>query len=275
MRFLLILLSALVGAASIASPTLTAQTPARDFQLFTQLRPRAGYLGVAIADVDADRVSRLKLSEERGVEVTNVEEGSPADVAGIKPGDVLLTYNGETILGSQQFVRLVRETPVARKVHVSLWRNGKEQSLMVTTAAVHTRSVLPGIVGPNEEEFSGLANFHAPDMRGFAMPDVPMVIMAWNSASLGVECEPVDNQLAGYFGVKQGVLVRSVGKGTAAEKAGIKAGDVLTSVGGRALKTPDDFRRIMRAGSKPIAVSLMRDHKQLTLNLTPLSDRDE
>ena len=51
------------------------------------------------------------------------------------------------------------------------------------------------------------------------------------SHALGVEAEPLNSQLAEYFGVKEGVLVRSVMKGTAAEKAGIKAGDVITRVG--------------------------------------------
>src|SRR5881628_1749587 len=77
---------------------------------------QTSFLGVAVTDIDPDRVSRLKMKEERGIEVTHVAEASPADKAGIQPGDVLLTYNGENILGIQQFVRLVQETPIGRKV---------------------------------------------------------------------------------------------------------------------------------------------------------------
>ena len=69
-----------------------------------------GYLGIALGDIDADRAGVLKLGDERGVEVVQVEDGSPADNYGIRSGDVLLTYNGETILSVQQLGRLVRET---------------------------------------------------------------------------------------------------------------------------------------------------------------------
>ena len=63
---------------------------------------------MSLAEIDADRAKTLKLDEPRGVEVARVEEGSPAEKAGIKPGDVLLSYNGENILGAQQLGRLVR-----------------------------------------------------------------------------------------------------------------------------------------------------------------------
>lgn len=253
-------------AALLTTPPVPAQDTAHDLQAFSQLRARPAYLGVGIVDVDADRVSRLKLSEERGVEVTNVEEGSPADSAGIKPGDVLLTYNGETVLGAQQFVRLVRETPVGRKVRLTLWRNGKEQTVTVTTG-------LPQPIIREETRqywFTPMG-----DGSSRMQPDIPSVIMAWQSSMLGIECEPIGPQLAQFFGVKQGVLVRSVGKGTAGDKAGLRAGDVITSVGNQALKSPDDLRRVLRSSNKTISVSLTRAHKDMTLNVAPSTDRND
>ena len=266
MRSPTILRIALLAGTAVATPYVTGQTLVRDFQITNELRPRGGYLGVGIADMDADRISRLKMPEERGVEVTNVEEGSPADTAGIKVGDVLLSYNGETILGAQQFVRLVRETPAARRVRLSVWRSGKEQPLLVTTAASH-----PSL--PNADMYETFSNFNMPEMH-FTMPDVPTIIMAWNSSSLGIECEPVDQQLAQFFGVRQGMLIRSVRKGTSGEKAGFKAGDVVTSVGNRPVKTPDDFHRILPSGVKQVPILVMRDHKALTLNVELTPDRE-
>ena len=233
------------------------------FQVVTQLRNQLSYLGVNLVDVDADRVDRLKLSEERGVEVINVEEGSPADNAGIKPGDVLLSYNGENILGTQQFSRLVRETPPGRKVKIQIWRDGKMQLVMAAIGALPSR--VPAIP-------THFANLNFPDLRGFKVPDIPGIITTWTNSAVGIECEPIDSQLAQYFGVRQGVLVRSVVKDSAGEKAGFKAGDVLTSVGGKSLNNPEDLRRILRQPGKPVPVLLVRDHKQLTLTVTPLSD---
>lgn len=270
--------------ASAFHGSASGQTLIRQLQLVDQVRAQPPFLGVGITDVNADRLGRLKMNEERGVEVTNVEEGSPADTAGVKAGDVLLTYNGENILSAQQFTRLVRETPVGRHVGVSLWRNGREQRITVTpvgapafamgSGAEELRKMtrdLHGLRGP-EGQFLAL---QGPNSFEFVIPDVPTVIMAWNSSAMGIECEPIDAQLAQYFGVKQGVLVRSVAKGTAGEKAGFRAGDVLLSVGDHAIKTPDDLHRSIRPGTGPFPVSLMRDHKQLTLNVIPSSDRQQ
>jgi serine protease Do len=228
-------------------------------QAAAQLNSQLSYLGVRLVDVDADRVGRLKLSEERGVEVVNVEEGSPADNAGIKTGDVLLSYNGENILGTQQFSRLVRETPPGRKIKIQIWRDGKAQSLVATIGTLPSRT--PAIP-------THFANF--PGMPGFRALDVPNLMMTWTNSALGIECEPVDSQLAQYFGVKRGVLVRSVAKDSAGEKAGLKAGDVLTALGDRSLTNPEDLRRILRQPGKPVPVSLVRDQKPLTLNVVPL-----
>jgi serine protease Do len=68
---------------------------------------RGVYLGVQLADIDADRAKALHFDEERGVEIEKVEPGSPADSAGLRAGDVLLTYNGDNFLGARQVGRLV------------------------------------------------------------------------------------------------------------------------------------------------------------------------
>ena len=101
------------------------------------------------------------------------------------------------------------------------------------------------------------------------MPDMPRTFMSWRSSALGIECESLEGQLAQYFGVKEGVLVRSVSKGSAAEKAGIKAGDVIVRVDDSHVVTPADVSSRMRANhGKPIPVVVMRDHKEVSLSVT-------
>jgi serine protease Do len=88
----------------------------------------------------------------------------------------------------------------------------------------------------------------------------------------------LDSQLADYFGVKRGVLVRSVEKGSAAEKAGLRAGDVLTAVDNRPVASAHDVVSCLRTGrrpGRPIALELVRDHRQLTFNLVPDSGSQE
>jgi serine protease Do len=266
MRFSLVSLA--LAAAIMASTASLAPAQAGPEALnpennpgFSLLQVRGGvYLGVRLADIDADRAKALQLGEARGVEVVKVEPGSPAESAGIKAGDVLLSYNGENILGARQLGRLVSETPEGRRVKIQLWRDGRTQSIAATIAESRAPHVFPTDL-----------NLQMPDIH-LAMPDVPNALLVWKSAALGVECEPVDAQLAEYFGVKHGVLVRSVEKGSAAEKAGLRAGDVLTGIGDRTVSTPRDvmaYLRAQRRSGKPVTMALMRDHRELTVSLSP------
>ncbi len=170
------------------------------------------YLGVNLAEIDANRAKELKLKEDYGVEISRVEENSPAEKAGIKSGDVVLEYNGQRVEGMEQFGRMVRETPPGREVKLMVSRDGKTQTL---TALLGTRKVRFQANFPSD--------FVMPE---FHMPDIPQIYTATRSALLGVEAETLGSQLAVYFGVKEGVLVRSVLDNTPAQKAGIKAGDV-------------------------------------------------
>lgn len=264
MRSKFLLASALAACLALSGKIQAQSGLLPRLQVADQSRDQLSYLGVRLVDVDTDRIGRLKLNEERGVEVINVEQGSPADNAGIRPGDVILGYNGENVLGIQQFSRLVRETPPGRKVKIQLWRSGKEQNTVAIIGAL-AASAAPALP-------AHFANFGFPEMRPFQVTDVPSILMVWSNSALGIECEPVDSQLAQYFGVKQGVLVRSVAKDSVGGRAGLRAGDVLTSIGGRGLSNPEDLRRILRQPGRPVPVSLVRDHKQLTFTVTPSPD---
>jgi serine protease Do len=213
----------------------------------------AGYLGVRLGDIDAERAKNLKLPEEGGVEIKAVREGSPADKAGIQPGDILLTYNGEPLLGAQQLARLVQETPPGRRAKVQYWRAGKKESTVVVVGVggPPAPNVFPGFPPPNWE---------SPNM------DFPSPLLVWRNSAVGIEFERVDSQLAAFFGVKSGVLVRSVQRASPADKAGLKAGDVIFSVAQQTLSSEHDFSSLLRQrGAVPL--SIMRDHKRLGLTI--------
>ena len=139
------------------------------------------YLGVNLAEIDGPRARELKLRETTGVEITRVEEGSPADKAGLKPNDVVLEYNGQRVDGMEQFGRLVRETPAGREVKLVISRNGATQTVMAVLGSHKSRM-------PNFP-----SGFMMPE---FQMPDIPQIYTATRSAMLGVEAESLGAQLA-------------------------------------------------------------------------------
>src|SRR5579863_5632727 len=220
-------------------------------------RPFVGgtYLGVNLAEIDANRAKELKLKEDYGVEISRVEENSPADKDGVKTGDVVLEYNGQRVEGMEQFGRMVRETPPGREAKLTISRNGAMQTLTA-------------VLGLRKFPFSGNfpPGFEVPE---FHMPDIPQIFTTIRSPMLGVEAESLGTQLAVYFGVKEGVLVRSVLENTPAQKAGIKAGDVITKVDGMAVSAPSELSNAVRAANakKTYAIELVRDRKPVTLSV--------
>jgi serine protease Do len=260
----------LVIAALSALPVFAQEppmppTPMAPPEVFT-LRPSGSFLGVGVREVDSERAKTLKLSGEFGVEITKVDEASPAEKAGLKVGDVVQSYNGQRVEGTEQFVRMVRETPAGRTAQLGVVRAGSQQSLSATIAARKSTAVFVGT--PGEGKGFSIPNFER--NMGFVMPDIPKATMSWRSSMLGVEAEPLkDSQLASFFGVKQGVLVRSVIKDTSAEKAGIKAGDVLVKIDTTAVESPRDITAAIRdarkEGKKTVSISLVRDRKEMSV----------
>jgi serine protease Do len=215
-----------------------------------------GFLGVALQEIDSNRAKELKLSEEAGVEVTRIAPDSPAEKAGIKTGDVVTQYNGQRVEGMDQFSRMVRETPAGREVKIGIIRNGAPQTI---TAKIAARPALSGQLIP------------APVQNPFELrfPDMPQSRMTWRSTILGIEAEALDGQLAEFFGVKEGVLVRVVNKGSAADKAGIKAGDVIVRVDDAKVATPADISAHLRGlRGRSVSVVVVRDRKEINVMLS-------
>jgi serine protease Do len=221
------------------------------------------YLGVDVRDITSDRVSALKLKEERGVEITMVDQDAPAGKAGLKQHDVILDYNGAKVESEEQFRRLIRETPPGRTVTLGISRDG---SPMTITAQIGDRGKL------TSEMFKGDKNNAIVIGPQIQLPDfnVPFDVQVLTySPSLGIQAENLNQQLGEYFGVKngEGILVKSVEKGSAAEKAGMKAGDVITRADNEKVSDRADLRRILlshRDGGK-VTLGIIRDKREQNL----------
>ena len=238
----------------------------------------SSYLGVDTRDVTPDRLADLKLKEEHGVEVTTVDQDAPAGKAGIKEHDVILNLNGTAVESVEQLRRMIREVPPGRVVTLGISRNGQPLTLKAQLA---DRKKTFAMVAPNGKAFK----FAMPAMPAIpampAMPvipdmDVPVsVVVVHSSTRSGLMVENLTPQLGDFFGAKngQGVLVRSVEKGSRAEKAGFHAGDVIIKVNGETINDVGDFSHALNARKENTAsISIIRDKRPQTLSLT-LPDR--
>src|SRR6202521_444503 len=186
----------------------------------------SAYLGVDIADITSDRLGTLRLKEEKGVEVTMVDQDAPAGKAGIKEHDVILTMNGAAIESKSQLQRMIHETPAGRLVTLGLSRDGPPMTIKVQLA--DRRSEFHHIEKAKDKEFH-IEIPPMPNMPDFEVPNIG-VVYVHSSMRSGVMVENLTPQLGEFFGAKNGsgVLVRSVEKGSRADKAGLRAGGAIT-----------------------------------------------
>lgn len=230
----------------------------------------SSYLGVDIADVTTERLGALKLKEEHGAEVTMVDQDAPAGKAGLKEHDVILSLNGAAVESAAQLRRMIRETPAGRVVTLGISRDGQPQSIKVQLANRGKATAWRNM----PQDFK----FEMPAMPVIADLDIPVsVVIAHSSLRSGLMVENITPQLGEFFGVKNGngVLVRSVEKGSRSEKAGFHAGDVIVRVNNQSVHDTSDFTRALRATSGgTAAVTVIRDKKEQNLNLT-LPDRKD
>jgi membrane-associated protease RseP (regulator of RpoE activity) len=245
-------------------------TVASDVGFIGDEESTGAYLGVDITDVSSDRLSALKLKDERGVEVTMVDQDAPAGKAGLKEHDVILTMNGSTVESGAQLRRMIRETPPGRTVTFGVSRDGQPVTVKVQLADRRKTVVW----GPKAKDFK----FEMPEMPNMSDFDIPVsVVVVHSGMRSGLMIENITPQLGDFFGVKngKGVLIRSVEKGSRAEKSGFRAGDVIVRVNDQTVHDTSDFSHALRSTAKgTVAVGIVRDKKEQTLTL-PLPDRKD
>jgi S1-C subfamily serine protease len=231
----------------------------------------AGYLGVDLADVDAAKAQALKLKELRGALITLIDHDAPAGQVGLKVNDVILSFNGQKIEGSEQLRRILRETPPGRKASIEISRDGNLQNLTMQLA--DRKAVEHDAWNKIGIEVDGIAR-PAPSMGMFSgggdLPSSGPFSMPFFAGNLNVGAlvEPLTSQMAAHLGVKGGVMVKQVSRKSEAAVAGLKAFDVVLKVGVDSIHTSADWDRALRSNQgKPVQVVVLRDKKQQTLTL--------
>ena len=232
----------------------------------------SSWLGVETHEVTADRAKELKLSAERGVMLGKIVPDSPAAKAGLEENDVVTEVNGQRVEGTSQFRRMIREIPAGRHIQLTVWRDGRSQTISATLGKSEERRHIMTRVAPTPGAFA----FRMPEM-----PDIPP--MEWNGnmvfgggqPRLGIDAEEISGQLGAFFGAPdgEGILVRDVNSGSPAEKAGVKAGDIITSVNGERIRTVGELREKLSAKrdakdkDQTVKLGVLRNKSEISFNV--------
>ena len=253
-------LVALATVAFVVTQGVSAQQqdrpPVSPVAPFLSLEGPGSSIGVTVSDQ----------AGTAGVLIESVREGTPATRAGLQKGDVVLEYDGEPARSARQFTRLVRETAPGRPVKMTVLRGGSKRTLDITPEARDsvTLQQFPRVTGdgfrfqPRDFNF----DFDLPGFVGEGFYGSPR--------RLGVTVAPLSDQLAAYFGVKEGVLVSEVLENTPAASAGVRAGDVITAANGRGVQSSMDLMREVREAEpgSTIELGVTRDRKETTMKVT-------
>ena len=256
--------------AFVAMSAVGAQdrTPPEPERRRVQIDGFGGTIGASVRDVSAEEAKSAKLSAAEGAYVTRVEPDGVAAKAGLASGDIIVEFDGERVRSARQLSRLVRESPEGRAVRGVYVRDGTRRTAELTPQSDRAWVSLPDF-SQLERQMRDLSqrfefDYNGPGGRGWG---------GWVGgmrSRFGVSLTPVGDQLAAYFGVERGALVSSVETDSPAARAGLKAGDVITSMNGRTVADVSDVLEEVRRsdGGASIAITVMRDKKELKLTAT-------
>ena len=213
-------------------------------QLIKTGRVRRGQLGVTVQAITPELASGLKLPNRDGVLVGDVTPGGPADKAGFRSADVILSVNGQKIDSTNRLRNAISSLPPGSDATVAILRDGKSRDVQVK-----------------------LGEFGAKDQQAAAGAD-----NAAGGPRLGVSVAPLTPELAAQLGVKEtsGLVVREVEPAGAAAQAGITAGDIILQANRQPVKTPSDLQRLVRsAGESPVPLLVNRRGRSFFVIIRP------
>ena len=261
--------------------------------------PSGSFLGVQTVDVNKENFAKFGLSGVRGVAVEKVLPDSPAKAGMLQDGDVIIRFNGEEVTGYRKLTRLISETAPDHQAKITVLRGGAEKELTVTMGKQPKMQMgsfemsLPRVMeAPLMLERRPMPGPGGPLVRGMPLvmglprggAENDNEVFLWesdgdsaqfvfgSSRQIGVGMSNLTKQLGEYFGVAdgKGVLVSGVEANSPAAKVGMKAGDVIVEINGKAISNPIEMvRAIDEKKEGEISVTFIRDKNRQTVKVTP------
>ena len=229
-----------------------------------------GYLGVHIQDLNETFAAALDLEDDAGVLVSEVVEDSPAEAAGLKQGDLILSINGRDAVDTDRFTRRVRRIDAGETATLEILRKGQPMTITVTLAEA-PENEFTWSSAPHVETITGDAMFFGDDDAFVVRGGSPQVLIErlGSGARLGVNVHGLDEGLGSYFGTEAGALILSVQEDSAAEEAGLRTGDVILAIGEEQVTETTELHEVLNdfEPGDEVAVRVMRDKSEQTINV--------
>lgn len=253
-------MAATAGAvAALFAVTVAVDAIAKDKKAPTasteKSKSESGYIGVYMQELTDDVRKGLDLDVAKGVLISGVQDDSPAAEAGIKEGDVIVSFAGKDVTSPDDLRDAVSGFEPGAKAKLDLVRDGKTKSITVTIGE-----------RPEHEAFT----FVAPNIDMPGMRDMHRAFAVFGPR-LGIDAREIENdELGSYFGAKSGVLVLGVEDESVAAKAGVKAGDVIQTVGDEKVTDVGDLRDAVRDFDEgdEFTIGVLRHGKTQSLKAT-------
>lgn len=268
--------AAMVSAAQAESEQqAVVATPGRRIAV---LGGRGVQIGVQIRDLEPEQQKTGS-----GAVVEQVQDGSPAAKAGLRPGDVITEFDGERVRSARHLARLVGETPEGREVSVTVRRDSGTVTLSVSPRVSDMAFRAEELIDPQRfevrpdltDKLESSQRQIERSLPGLGIdPDAFRYFIRPDGRRLGVQYQELTPQLAKYFGVDDGVLISAVDDDSPAARAGLRAGDVVTGVNGKAVESGRDLVEAVRDAERDAAtIEYMRDGKPASAEVTLESPR--
>jgi serine protease Do len=224
--------------SSLAQPVIA--------QLRKYGKTHRGWLGVRIQTVTEEIADSMGLSKPSGALVASVNDGGPAQQAGIQAGDVILKFDGKEVQDMRHLPRIVAETEIGKTVPVEVWRKGKKVDLNAKVGELQDTEQQAAVPSPGKEKTPG------PTKEQKIEP-------------LGLSLAPISQELRDQYEIGaevKGVVVTSVADGGNAADKGLKPGDVIVEVGQEEVSSPEQVAGLIdkakQAGRKSVLLLVER-----------------
>jgi serine protease Do len=201
-----------------------------------------GWIGARIQPVTDEIAESVGLDKPHGALIASIDPGSPAAQANLRPGDVILAYDGKPIDRSRQLPRLVADTPPDKVIKVTIWRDAKEGDVSLTVTAFNPNRPVPQPPEPEKPK--------PPDTTDL----------------LGLKLAKLTPELRKQFSLPdqlRGVVVVEVPQNSPGASQGLRAGDLVVAIGGAPLAAPDEATQLVaaakKAGRKNLLIRVERD----------------